>query len=94
MKYIVAYDISEDKRRNKLSALLDKYGIRVQYSLYEIELNQTKLKYLIAKIKEQQLYDKNIDSIRFYYIHESTLKNSFELSKKRFKPFEEQKLYI
>ncbi len=94
MKYLVAYDISNDKKRNKLSALLDNYGIRVQYSLYEIELNQTKLKHLIENIKEQKLYDTNIDSIRFYYIHESTLKNSFELSRKRREPFEDTELFL
>lgn len=94
MKYIIAYDISDDKRRNKLSALLDKYGTRVQYSIYEIEINQTKLKYLIKKIKEQKLCDKNSDSVRFYYIHESTLENSFDLSQKRREPFENIELFL
>jgi CRISPR-associated protein Cas2 len=37
MKYVVTYDISNDKRRTKLATLLDKYGIRVNYSVYECE---------------------------------------------------------
>ena len=94
MKYVVAYDISDDKRRNSLSALLDKYGTRVQYSIYEIEINKTKLKHLIEDIKEKKLFDKDGDSIRFYYIHESTLENSFDLSQKRREPFESEELFL
>ena len=93
MKYIVAYDISDDKKRNKLSTLLNNYGIRVQYSLYEIEINKTKLKHLINKIKEQKLFDTQSDSIRFYYIHESILQNAFDLVTDR-QPFEELKLFL
>ncbi len=32
---IVVYDISDDKRRNKISKVLEKYGIRVNYSVFE-----------------------------------------------------------
>ena len=43
MLYVVAYDIANDKRRKKVSEHLDKYGVRVNYSVYEIKLNKTKL---------------------------------------------------
>lgn len=33
---IVAYDISNDKTRTKFSKYLQKYGVRVQFSVYEI----------------------------------------------------------
>jgi len=42
MHYVVAYDITNDKRRKKLSDLLETYGVRVNYSVFEIELNETK----------------------------------------------------
>lgn len=48
MHFVVAYDITNDKRRKKLSDLLDTYGTRVNYSVYEIELNETKYDKLIG----------------------------------------------
>ena len=42
-KHLVSYDIIEDKRRNKVSKLLKDYGIRVQYSVFEIFVDQKKL---------------------------------------------------
>lgn len=34
---IVAYDITSNKTRSQFSKFLEKYGIRVQFSVYEIE---------------------------------------------------------
>jgi CRISPR-associated protein Cas2 len=42
MKYVVTYDISIDKRRTKLSDLLEGYGVRVNYSVFEVELSEAK----------------------------------------------------
>ena len=50
MNFLITYDISNDKRRTKLSTHLDKYGTRVNYSVYECELNQTKLDKLLYEI--------------------------------------------
>lgn len=33
--YVVVYDISSDKQRKKVSDLLEGYGLRVQYSVFE-----------------------------------------------------------
>jgi len=93
MHYIIAYDITDNKKRNKLSTLLDKYGIRVNYSVYECQFNKTKLKNLISKIKELNLYDKKRDSIRFYHIHKNSINNSFELSNKP-QPFEALDMFV
>jgi len=81
MNYIIAYDIQSNKKRKKLSDLLDGYGVRVNYSVYEIELNQTKLKKLKKVIIEQELFDKNIDSIRFYHLCKNCIPKSFGLGK-------------
>ena len=39
MRWVVAYDSPCDKRRRKLAALLEGYGVRVQESVFECELN-------------------------------------------------------
>jgi len=49
--YLVSYDIKDDNRRNRLSGELLKYGVRVQYSIFEIVATESKLKKLITTIK-------------------------------------------
>ncbi len=80
MKYLITYDIENDKRRKKISDELEAFGYRVNYSVFECELNQTKLRKLKEKIEE--LVDIKYDSVRFYHICENCLSKSFELCDK------------
>ncbi len=80
MKYLITYDIENDKRRKKISDELEAFGYRVNYSVFECELNQTKLRKLREKIEE--LVDIKYDSVRFYHICENCLPKSFELCDK------------
>ncbi|MBN8247347.1 MAG: CRISPR-associated endonuclease Cas2 [Verrucomicrobia bacterium] len=38
MLYLVAYDISDPKRLQKVAGVCEDYGVRVQYSLFECRL--------------------------------------------------------
>ena len=49
-RYVVAYDITNTKRRNKVSKLLKEYGERVNLSVFECELEKGKLPLLRNKI--------------------------------------------
>ena len=40
---VVAYDISDDKRRLKVVKILEKSGIRINYSVFECMLTRTQL---------------------------------------------------
>ena len=80
MKYLITYDIENDKRRKKISDELEAFGYRVNYSVFECELNQTKLRKL--KEKREELVDVKYDSVRFYHICENCLPKSFELCNK------------
>ena len=93
MKYVISYDISNDKRRTKLSTLLDMYGTRVNYSVYECELNQTKFHKLLYEIELKKLINKKYDSLRFYYIHEKAMPRCFEFSD-RADPFEYEEMFV
>ncbi len=88
MNYLVTYDIQNDKRRKKISDELEAFGSRVNYSVFECELNKTKLKKLKQKLEE--LIDKKEDSLRFYHICQSCVPKSFELCNKAdvFEPLE------
>lgn len=63
---IVAYDIKNDKSRSKVAQLLEKYGVRVNFSVFEClftEVQYTKIKQQIEnKINKQE------DSIVYYPI--------------------------
>ena len=93
MYFLITYDISNNKNRTKLSELLDKYGTRVNYSVYECELNKIKLEKLIYEVEIKALVNKKYDSFRFYHIHKSSLSKSFELANKS-EPFEAQEMFV
>ncbi|MBD3797907.1 MAG: CRISPR-associated endonuclease Cas2 [Campylobacterales bacterium] len=87
MKYLVCYDIINDKRRKKLADLLGTYGDRVNYSVFEIELNESKLEKLLYEINLKKLINKKYDSLRFYHICENCVPKSFDVGNRE-EPFE------
>jgi CRISPR-associated protein Cas2 len=62
--YLVTYDISCDKRRKKVSDLLEGYGRRVQYSVFECVLAKQKYDELRQRLKQK--VNLTEDSVRFY----------------------------
>jgi len=49
-RFIVCYDIPENKRRTRLSRCLDAYGRRVQLSVYEMLMDESLLDRMIADV--------------------------------------------
>lgn len=69
--YVVTYDISSDKRRKRVSDLLEGYGRRVQYSVFECILNTQKFNEL--RLRLQKCIKNGEDSVRFYPLSRHTL---------------------
>ncbi|WP_448573885.1 CRISPR-associated endonuclease Cas2 [Trichothermofontia sp.] len=69
--YVVAYDIPCNKRRQRVADLLEGYGRRVQYSVFECLLSVAKYEELQARLKKR--VDLREDSIRFYPLSGHTL---------------------
>lgn len=69
--YVVAYDIPDDKRRKKVADLLEGYGKRVQYSVFECLLTSAKYDELRSKLKKRVKLSE--DSVRFYPLTRQTL---------------------
>jgi len=61
---VVAYDISNNKRRKKVADLLEKHGNRVNYSVFECFVSGRELQAL--KEDADGLIKKKYDSILFY----------------------------
>lgn len=62
--YIVAYDISDNKRRTKVHRILCGYGMWTQYSLFECWLTRRQLIELQAKLGKWLRPEQ--DSVRLY----------------------------
>lgn len=63
---VVAYDISDDKRRNKVARILTRHGKRINNSVFECMFTDVQFK----KTKEQiaKLIDRDDDSVVYYPI--------------------------
>lgn len=46
MHYLIAYDVTDDRRRHRIAKLLEGYGTRSQYSLFECHLTPPQLRRL------------------------------------------------
>ncbi len=62
--YVIAYDIPSDRRRVKLARLLERYGERVQYSLFEMWLTAEEWARLHKRI--ERLIKAEEDQVRVY----------------------------
>lgn len=73
MLYIVSYDIPDNKRRIKLAKLLEDYGQRVQYSVFELEVSPE----MFERVKREMgyLFELEEDNIRVYPICAACAKN-------------------
>jgi CRISPR-associated protein Cas2 len=69
--YIIVYDIPCDKRRQKIADLLEGYGRRVQYSVFECVLPQAKYQELQQRLKPRVNLEE--DNVRFYPLSQHTL---------------------
>ncbi|OKH15961.1 CRISPR-associated endonuclease Cas2 [[Limnothrix rosea] IAM M-220] len=72
MFYLVAYDISDNKRRKKIADLLEGYGCRVQFSVFECRLSVKKYGELKQRLRRYYREEEQ-DSLRFYPISGHTL---------------------
>ena len=55
-RYLVAYDVADDRRRLRVSTKLSSYGDRVQYSVFIVDgrpAKQVRLRAALAKLIDQ-----------------------------------------
>ena len=63
-RYVICYDIPDDKRRTKVAKCLDGFGDRIQWSVFEAVMDHALIDKLIAKV--QDLIDPDEDQVRIY----------------------------
>ncbi|MCM1983022.1 CRISPR-associated endonuclease Cas2 [Lyngbya confervoides] len=69
--YVITYDIPCDRRRKKVSDLLEGYGQRAQYSVFECILSERKYTELQSRLRKRVNLAE--DSVRFYPLSKHTL---------------------
>ena len=65
--YVISYDITSNKLRNKIAKTLEGYGRRVQYSVFECRITLKQYEILYKKLLEL-MKDVTEGNIRIYKI--------------------------
>lgn len=76
MRYVVTYDISDDRVRARVSKTLENYGTRVQESVFECPITDKEVEGLVTRLKRELASPEN-GSIRFYRLCADCMKASF-----------------
>jgi CRISPR-associated protein Cas2 len=71
MFWIVSYDIPDDKRRGKVAKILEGYGRRAQYSVFECQITDDQRERLEELLKS--VLDTEEDDVRFYPMNRADL---------------------
>ncbi len=66
MLHVIAYDISDDDRREEIARVLEGYGQRVQYSVFEVECDLKELSLLVERL--EPLVGGVQDALRVYRV--------------------------
>lgn len=70
MFYLVAYDIADDQRRTKVAKILEDFGDRVQYSVFEMQLERPE-QLVAMQSRLAKAIDRETDSVRIYFLCQS-----------------------
>jgi CRISPR-associated protein Cas2 len=68
--WIVAYDSPSSKRRRKIAQLLEGYGQRVQWSVFECRLQKQEINTLVGRLG--RLMHGNEDRVRLWPVPEAS----------------------
>lgn len=66
MFYVVAYDISDDKCRSRVVKVVEKFGVRINYSVYECLFTPAQFEHVKRKI--EKLINAKEDLVIYYPI--------------------------
>ena len=61
IRYLISYDISNDKHRTKVAKILSESGERIQYSVFLCDMPKKEIYPLLLRLEKQ--IDETVDSI-------------------------------
>jgi len=78
MRYVVVYDVSDDRLRSDVSEVCEAFGARVQESVFECELDESGLDELLRRLGAA-LADPAEGNVRVYRVCKDCLQASVGL---------------
>ena len=60
-RFVVAYDIADDRRRGRVARCLQQHGVRMQYSVFFVDARPARILRLVSRL--EGLIDAGEDSI-------------------------------
>ncbi|MCF6147682.1 MAG: CRISPR-associated endonuclease Cas2 [Candidatus Kuenenia sp.] len=72
---VIAYDIADDKRRQRVAELLAGHGKRINYSVFQCLLTKKSLEKIRNKIKA--MIDKKTDTVVYYILCKDCFSKTF-----------------
>jgi len=64
--FVVAYDLTDDRERRRVAAVLEGYGFRLQYSVFECRLTRADKQRLSQRLERMQLQSGSVKLYRLY----------------------------
>lgn len=81
MYIVIAYDVVDDRRRNRVFKTLKNHGQHVQYSVFECELKRRDFTRLRDRL--EQTINPAEDNVRFYFLDLDAVNRIEEMGKSR-----------
>lgn len=76
MRLVVTYDISDNKIRNRVYRILEKYGAWKQYSVFELDITAVQRVELEDEIRAEI---ESTDKVRIYSLCDRCVKNIIDI---------------
>ena len=91
MKFLITYDLPSTKagtrRRNKVAKFLESLGMRVQFSVFELDLPPASLPLIAAQL--EKIINPDFDSVRIYPICGTCMEKHINLGQSSFMEYED-----
>jgi CRISPR-associated protein Cas2 len=79
LRYLVCYDVPDTPRRTRIAKCLDDFGTRVQYSVFEVVLDQPLFGKMVSELTA--LIDPDQDRVNVYPVCAACLKKAVFLGR-------------
>lgn len=66
MRYVVAYDVEDDRARVRIAGVLERFGVRVQKSVFECRLEAKDLERLLRRLERELTAVGGAGNVRVY----------------------------
>ncbi len=79
MKFIFCYDISDHRKLQKIAKRMEKFGIRVQYSIFEVDTTYSDAKKILKEL--ENIMDKETDRIYVFPVEDDNYRETIRVGK-------------